>query len=215
MKLLIVGGVAGGASAAARARRLSEHADIILFERGPDVSFANCGLPYYVGGEITERDKLLVVTPERLHTRFKLDVRTRSSVEAIDRAAKKVRVRDLSTGREYEESYDKLILAPGAAPLRPPIPGIDLPGIFTLRNLQDVDRIKQKVDQGVKQAVMVGAGFIGLELVENLVRQGVTTTIVELQDQVLPPFDKEMTTPLAEHLAAKGVSLLLGQSAEA
>ena len=215
MKLLIVGGVAGGASAAARARRMSEDAQIILFERGPDVSFANCGLPYYVGGEIVERDKLLVVTPERLQTRFKLDVRTRSSVEAIDRTAKKVRVRDLSTGREYEQSYDKLILAPGAAPLRPPIPGIDLPGIYTLRNLQDVDRIKQQVDQGVKRAVVVGAGFIGLELVENLVRRGVTTTVIELQDQVLPPFDKEMTIPIADHLAAKGVSLLLGESAEA
>jgi NADPH-dependent 2,4-dienoyl-CoA reductase/sulfur reductase-like enzyme/rhodanese-related sulfurtransferase len=215
MKLLIVGGVAGGASAAARARRLSEEADIILFERGPAVSFANCGLPYYVGGEIVERDKLLVVTPERLRTRFQLGVRTCTSVEAIDQAAKSVRVRDLSTGREYEESYDKLILAPGAAPLRPPIPGIDLPGIFTLRNLQDVDRIKQKVDQGVTQAVVVGAGFIGLELVENFVRRGVTATVVELQDQVLPPFDKEMTTPLAEQLAAKGVALLLGQSAEA
>lgn len=215
MKLLIVGGVAGGASAAARARRLSEDADIILFERGPDVSFANCGLPYYLGGEISERDKLLVVTPERLRTRFKLDVRVRTSVEAIDRAAKKVRVRDVASGREYEESYDKLILAPGAAPIRPPLPGIDLPDIFTLRNLQDMDRIKAKLDQGVRQAVVVGAGFIGLELVENLVRRGITTTVVELQDQVLPPFDKEMTTPLAEHLAAKGVSLLLGQSAEA
>ena len=169
MKLLIVGGVAGGASAAARARRLSEDAQIVLFERGPDVSFANCGLPYYLGGEIAERDKLLVVTPERLRTRFNLDVRVRTSVEAIDRAAKKVRVRDLASGREYEETYDKLILAPGAAPLRPPIPGIDLPGIFTLRNLQDVDRIKEQVDQGVKQAVVVGAGFIGLELVENFV----------------------------------------------
>ena len=215
MKLLIVGGVAGGASAAARARRLSEDAQIILLERGPDVSFANCGLPYYVGGEITDRDKLLVVTLERLRTRYKLDVRVWSSVEGIDRAAKKVRVRNLVSGREYQESYDKLILAPGAAPLRPPIPGIDLPGIFTLRNLQDVDRIKQKVDQGVKQAVVVGAGFIGLELVENLVRRGITTTVVELQDQVLPPFDKEMTTPIAEHLAARGVSVLLGQSAEA
>jgi NADPH-dependent 2,4-dienoyl-CoA reductase/sulfur reductase-like enzyme/rhodanese-related sulfurtransferase len=215
MKLLIVGGVAGGASAAARARRLSEDADIILFERGPDVSFANCGLPYYLGGEISERDKLLVVTPERLRTRFKLDVRVRMSVEAIDRATKKVRVRDLASGRDYEESYDKLILAPGAAPIRPPLPGIDLPGVFTLRNLQDMDRIQAKLDQGVRQAVVVGAGFIGLELVENLVRRGVSTTVVELQDQVLPPFDKEMTTPIAEHLAAKGVSLLLGQSAEA
>lgn len=215
MKLLIVGGVAGGASAAARARRLSEDTHIVLFERGPDVSFANCGLPYYVGGEISERDKLLVLTPERLKSRYKLDVRVRTSVEAIDRVAKKVRVRDLVTGREYEESYDKLILAPGAAPIRPPLPGIDLPGIFTLRNLQDVDRIKGRVDQGVRQAVVVGAGFIGLELVENFVRRGINTTVVELQDQVLPPFDKEMTTPIAQELASKGVSLLLGQSADA
>jgi NADPH-dependent 2,4-dienoyl-CoA reductase/sulfur reductase-like enzyme/rhodanese-related sulfurtransferase len=150
-----------------------------------------------------------------LRIRFKLDVRTRTAIEAIDRSAKKVHARDLATGRAYEESYDKLILAPGAAPLRPPIPGIDLAGIFTLRNLQDVDRIKQAVDDGVKQVVVVGAGFIGLELVENFVRRGVATTVVELQDQVLPPFDKEMTTPIAERLAAKGVSVLLGQSAEA
>ena len=214
MKLVIVGGVAGGASAAARARRLSEDAHIVLFERGPDVSFANCGLPYYVGGEIAEREKLLVTTPERLRDRFKLDVRTRSSVEAIDRTAKKIRVRDLASGREYEEVYDKLILAPGAAPLRPPIPGIDLPEIFTLRNLQDVDRIKVRVDGGVKQTVVVGAGFIGLELVENFVKRGIATTVVELQDQVLPPFDKEMTTPILESLLAKGVTVLLGQSAE-
>jgi NADPH-dependent 2,4-dienoyl-CoA reductase/sulfur reductase-like enzyme/rhodanese-related sulfurtransferase len=214
MKLLIVGGVAGGASAAARARRLSEEAEIIVFERGPDVSFANCGLPYYIGGEIVDRGKLLVVTPERLESRFKLDVRVRSSVEAIDRAGKKIRVRDLASGREYEETYDKLILAPGAAPLRPPIPGIDLPGVFTLRNLQDVDRIKQTVDQGVREAVVVGAGFIGLEMVENLIHRGIATTVVELQDQVLPPLDKEMTAPIAQQLAAKGVSVLLGQSAE-
>ncbi len=215
MKVVIVGGVAGGASAAARARRLSEDAGIVIFERGPDVSFANCGLPYFIGGKITERDKLLVVKPELLKTRFNLDVRVCSSVEAIDRKAKTVRIHDLASGREYEESYDKLILAPGAAPLRPPIPGIDLPGIHTLRNLQDMDRIKAVIDDGVKQAVVVGAGFIGLELVENLVRLGVSTTVVELQDQVLPPFDKEMTTPLAETLAANGVSLRLGESAEA
>jgi len=214
MKIIIVGGVAGGASAAARARRLSEDAQIVLVERGPDVSFANCGLPYYIGGKITERDKLLVVTPKRMQDRFKLDVRVRSSVEAIDRKAKTVRIRDLESGRDYDESYDKLILAPGAAPLRPPIPGIDLPGIFTLRNLQDMDRIKAAVDQGVQQAVVVGAGFIGLELVENLVRLGVSTTVVELQDQVLPPFDKEMTTPLAKALAESGVALLLGEAAE-
>jgi NADPH-dependent 2,4-dienoyl-CoA reductase/sulfur reductase-like enzyme/rhodanese-related sulfurtransferase len=213
MKLVIVGGVAGGASAAARARRLSEDAQIVLFERGPDVSFANCGLPYYAGGAIAQRDKLLVTTAERLHARFNLDVRTRSSVEAIDRTAKKVRVRDLATGSEYEEGYDKLILAPGAAPLKPPIPGIDLSGIYTLRNLQDVDHIKARIDQGAKQAVVVGAGFIGLELVENLVRRGVAVTLVELQDQVLPPLDKEMTAPIMETLAAKGVDVRLGQSA--
>ena len=215
MKLLIVGGVAGGASAAARARRLCEEAEIVLFERGPDVSFANCGLPYYLGGEIAARDNLLVVTPERLRQRFKLDVRPRSSVEAIDRDAKTVRVRDLATGREYVEGYDKLILAPGAAPIRPPLSGIDLPGIFTLRNLEDMDRIKERMDGKVRQAVIVGAGFIGLELAENFVRRGIPTTVVELQDQVLPPLDKEMTTPIAEHLAEKGVTLLLGQSAEA
>ncbi len=213
MKLVIVGGVAGGASAAARARRLSEDAEIVLFERGAEVSFANCGLPYYVGGSIAQREKLLVTTAERLHARFNLDVRTRSSVEAIDRAAKKVRVRDLASGREYEESYDKLILAPGAMPVRPPIPGIDLPGIFALRNLHDVDQIKARIDQGVKQAVVVGAGFIGLELVENLVRRGISTTVVELQDQVLPPLDKEMTTPIVETLVANGVTVLLCHSA--
>jgi NADPH-dependent 2,4-dienoyl-CoA reductase/sulfur reductase-like enzyme/rhodanese-related sulfurtransferase len=215
MKLLIIGGVAGGASAAARARRLSEDAQIVLFERGPDVSFANCGLPYYVGGEIAERKKLLVTTPEMLRSRFKLDVRTRSSVEAIDRTAKKVRVRDLASGREYEESFDKLILATGAAPFRPSIPGIDFPGVFTLRNLQDTDHIKERVDRGVKQAVLLGGGFISLELAENFVRLGISTTVVEKNDQILTPFDKEMTKPVVEELASKGVTLLLGQSAEA
>lgn len=215
MKLVIVGGVAGGASAAARARRLCEEAEIVLFERGPDVSFANCGLPYYLGGEIAERARLLVVTPERLKERYRLDVRTRTAVEAIDRKVKKVRVRDLARGREYEEPYDKLILAPGAAPIRPPLPGIDLAGVFTLRNLQDADRIKATLDRGAGPAVVIGAGFIGLELVENLVRRGVPTTVVELQDQVLPPFDREMTAPVAGQLAAHGVPLLLGESAEA
>jgi NADPH-dependent 2,4-dienoyl-CoA reductase/sulfur reductase-like enzyme len=214
MKLLIVGGVAGGASAAARARRLSEQAQIILFERGPDVSFANCGLPYYIGDEITDRNKLLVTTSERMRTRFNIDVRTRNSVEAIDRTAKKVRVKDFASGREYEEIYDKLILAPGAAPLRPPISGTDLPGVFTLRNLQDTDGIKLLIDQGIQNAVVVGAGFIGLELVENFVRRGIVTTVVELQDQVLPPFDKEMATPVAQTLLKNLVTLLLGDSAE-
>lgn len=214
MKLVIVGGVAGGASAATRARRLSEEAEIVLVERGPDVSFANCGLPYHVGEVIADRSKLLVVTPERLRTRYKLDVRVRSSVESIDRAERAVVIRDLASGRVYRESYDKLILAPGAAPIRPPLPGIDLPGIHTLRNLQDLDRIKGIVDGGARQAVVVGAGFIGLELVENLVHRGVSTTVVELQDQVMPPFDKEMTAPMAAKLAEKGVQLILGDSAE-
>jgi len=215
MKLLIVGGVAGGASAAARARRLSEQAQIVMFERGPDVSFANCGLPYYLSGTIAERSKLLVASAERLRERFNLDVRTRSSVESIDRANKTVRVRDLANGHEYDETYDKLILAPGAAPLRPPIPGIDLPGIYALRNLQDVDQIKERIDHGAKGAVIIGAGFIGLELVENFVKRGIATTVVELQDQVMPPLDKEMTTPIVETLLSKGVKVILGDSAEA
>jgi NADPH-dependent 2,4-dienoyl-CoA reductase/sulfur reductase-like enzyme/rhodanese-related sulfurtransferase len=215
MKLVIVGGVAGGASAAARARRLSESAAIVVFERGPDVSFANCGLPYYIGGEIQQREKLLVVTPQRLRERYRLDVRTRSSVEAIDRAAHKVRVCDLESGREYEEAYDKLILAPGAAPIRPNLPGVDLPGVHTLRNLQDTDRIKQIADGGAKRAVIIGAGFIGLELVENFVRRGIATTVVELQRQVLPPLDAEMTTPIVQQLRENGARLLLGNSAEA
>ena len=214
MKIVIVGGVAGGASAAARARRLSEEAEIVLVERGPDVSFANCGLPYHLSGTIAERSKLLIVTPERMRERFKLDVRVRSDVEAIDRAAKKVRIRDLATGRTYDETYDKLILSPGASPIRPPISGLDLPGIFTLRNLGDMDRIKAALDGGTRQAVVVGAGFIGLELVENFVARGVQTTLVELQDQVLPPLDKEMTTPILDRLRAKGVEVLLSDSAE-
>ena len=214
MKIVIVGGVAGGASAAARARRLSEEAEIVLFERGPDVSFANCGLPYYLGGEIAEREKLLVVTPERLRERYRLDVRTRTMVQRIDRRAKKVSVHDLADGRDYEESYDKLILSPGAVPVRPPLPGADLPGIYTLRDLSDCDRIKEVLDRGIRRAVILGAGFIGLEVAENLVRRGMAVTIVEHQNQVLHPFDREMTTPLVEHLASKGVVLMLGNTAE-
>ncbi len=214
MKLLIVGGVAGGASAAARARRVSEEAEIIVFERGPDVSFANCGLPYYVGEKIAERKKLLVTTPEMLRSRFKLDVRTQSTVEAIDRARKTVRVRDAVAGRVYEESYDKLILATGAAPFRPSIPGLDLPGVFTLRTLQDTDAIKAQIDKGAKQAVLLGAGFISLELAENFTRRGVSTTVVERNLQVLTPFDPEMTTPIVQELASRGVTLILGETAE-
>jgi NADPH-dependent 2,4-dienoyl-CoA reductase/sulfur reductase-like enzyme/rhodanese-related sulfurtransferase len=215
VKLVIVGGVAGGASAAARARRLSEDAEIILFERGPDVSFANCGLPYYLGGEIADRDKLLVVSPARMRSRYRIDVRTNTEVVAIDRAAKRVWVRDRSSDLTYDESYDKLILAPGAAPIRPPIPGVELPDVFTLRNLQDTDRIKAALEMTAGSAVIIGAGFIGLELAENLVRHNVRVSLVELQDQVLPPLDKEMTAPIAACLREQGVELLLGDSAEA
>ena len=214
MKVVIVGGVAGGASAAARARRLSEEAEIVVFERGPDVSFANCGLPYYIGGEIVERDKLLVVTPQRLRERYKLDVRTSTNVESVDRQSKTVTVRDLVTRTESVEAYDKLILATGAAPLRPTIPGVNLPGVFTLRTMQDTDRIKETLDRGATDAVVVGGGFIGLELIENLVRRGMRTTLVQLQDQVLSPFDKEMTSPILVHLREKGVEVVLGQTAE-
>ncbi len=213
MRLVIIGGVAGGASAAARARRLSEDAEIVLVERGPDVSFANCGLPYYLGGVIAERSKLLVTTPERLRARFRIDVRTLSSAEAIDRKTKSVSIRNLADGSVYDQPYDKLILAPGAAPIRPPLPGIDLEGIFTLRNLHDVDRIHTRLHAGLKHAVVVGAGFIGLELVENLVHRGISTTLVELADQVLPPLDPEMTTPIVAALRASGVEILTREAA--
>lgn len=215
MKIVIVGGVAGGASAAARARRLCERAEIVLVERGPEVSFANCGLPYYIGGEIQSRDKLVVTTPERLRTRFKLDVRTLSSVEAIDRKHKKVRIKELESGRTYDESYDKLILAPGATPMRPDIPGIDLPNIFTLRNLQDVDRIKHQANSGIKHAVVLGGGFIGLEMVENFVKLGLQTTLIERNGQVLGPLDQEMTQPIMQTLLAHGVKVELKQNLSA
>jgi len=215
MKLVIIGGVAGGASAAARARRLSESAEIIVFERGPDVSFANCGLPYHIGGEIENRDKLLVTKPQTLKDRYRLDIRAGVEVVKIDRQAKRITARRLADGELSEESYDALILAPGAAPLRPPIPGIDLSGVFTLRDLGDMDRIKEVVDRGVDHAVIVGAGFIGVELAENFLRRGLRTTIVELQDQVLPVLDPEMATPIAQALRDRGADLVLGDSAEA
>ena len=215
MKLLIVGGVAGGASAAARARRLSEDADIVLFEAGPDVSFANCGLPYYIGGEITERDKLLVVTPERMQARFNLDVRDRSSVEAIDRAARKFRIRDLASGRRVRGILRQADPGPGAAPLRPPIPGIDLPGIFTLRNLEDADHIKAAVRPGR------AAGGRGRR---RLHRAGAGRKPRAPRDRHHarraarpgPAAARQGDDhPHCQAWRAKGVTLLLGQSAEA
>lgn len=214
-QVLIVGGVAGGMSAATRLRRLDEHASIIVFERGPHVSFANCGLPYYLGGEIAERSKLLVQTPARLREVFNLDVRVENEVLAIDRERKEVEVRELKTGRVYRERYDALVLSTGAAPLAPPIPGLQREGHFTLRNLDDTDRIHHWVAQkDVKQAVVVGAGFIGLEMAEQLVHRGLDVAVVELLPQVLGPLDPEMAAPIQTELKKHGVSLYLGDKVE-
>jgi NADPH-dependent 2,4-dienoyl-CoA reductase/sulfur reductase-like enzyme len=211
-KLLIVGGVAGGASAAARARRLNETAQIIVFERGPYVSFANCGLPYHLGGEIAERESLLLHTPESLTARFGLDVRVNSEVLSIDRQAKTIHVHNRQTGETYVESYDALILAPGAAPIRPPLPGLDNPRVFTLRTVPDLDRLMNAMTSAVKHVTVVGAGFIGLETVEALRHRGLAASLIERAPQVLTPLDAEMTTPLAATLKAHGVELLLGES---
>ncbi|MFM7152257.1 MAG: FAD-dependent oxidoreductase, partial [Gemmataceae bacterium] len=214
-RVVIVGGVAGGMSAATRMRRLDEHASIIIFERGHHVSFANCGLPYYLGGEITERSKLLVQTPQKLRDAFNLDVRVQQEVLAIDREKKEVEVKDLSTGRTYREPYDALILAAGAAPLTPPIPGLKREGHFTLRNLEDTDHIHAWCGRkDVLRAVVVGAGFIGLEMAEQLVHRGMEVTIVELLPQVLAPLDPDMVGPIHTELKKHGVRLFLGDKVE-
>ncbi len=213
LKLVIIGGVAGGATAAARARRLSENAEIVVFERGPYVSFANCGLPYHIGGEIAERDKLLLQSPESLKARHALDVRVRTEVVAIDRSAKVVKVRRLDDGHTCDEPYDKLIISTGAAPIRPPLPGIDHPKILTLRTVPDMDRIKAATDTA-KSAIVIGGGFIGLEMAENLRRRGLTVHLVELLDQVMPPLDKEMAGVIAQQLALHGVKLHLSDAVE-
>lgn len=211
-RLLVVGGVAGGATAAARARRLDDAASVIVFERGSFVSFANCGLPYHIGGEIERRASLLLQTPEGLKSRFGLDVRTRHEVLAINRTAKSIRVRALATGSEFDEPYDFLLLSPGAAPIRPPLPGVDHPRILTLRNMDDMDTIKAAVDGGAKSALVVGGGFIGLELAENFRRRGLDVTLVELLPQVMPPIDAEMATPVHDTLRRHGVRLLLANA---
>ena len=210
-KIIIIGGVAGGASAAARARRLSEEAEIILIERGSYVSFANCGLPYHIGGEIADRDRLLVTTPEQLRARFKLDVRIHNEVTAIDRTRKEVEVKNLETGKVYRESYDALILSPGAEPVRPPIPGIENPKVLTLRNMEDMDRIIKALD-GKQHAAVIGGGYIGLEMAEALRRRGVVTTLIELAPQVMSPADPEMVSILHQELMVNGVDLRLGTS---
>ena len=215
MRLLIVGGVAGGATAAARARRLDEKAEIILFERGEHISFANCGLPYYVGGVIAERDNLLVTTAAAFRARYDVDVRPFSQVTAIDRAAKTITVKDLAKGATYTEAYDKLILAPGAEPVKPKLPGSDNERIFSLRNLEDVDRIKAYVDKAHPlAAVAIGGGFIGLEMVENLAHRGLKVTVIEMLDQVMAPLDFEMAGLVHAEIRRMGVDLRLGEGVE-
>jgi NADPH-dependent 2,4-dienoyl-CoA reductase/sulfur reductase-like enzyme/rhodanese-related sulfurtransferase len=216
MRIVIVGGVAGGASAAARARRLSEAAEIIVLERGPHVSFANCGLPYHVAGVIADRSRLLIQTPESLRARFDLDVRVNSEVLRIDREAKEVVVRERTSGREYRQKYDALVLSPGAEPIRPPIAGVNDPRVLTLRNMEDMDRILEIVD-GVRPlaTLVVGGGYIGLEMAEALVHRGANVVLVERLKQVMGVADPEMVEPLHEELRRNGVDLRLGVSVEA
>lgn len=209
MKYLIIGGVAGGATAAARIRRLKEDAEIILFEKGEHISYANCGLPYYIGGVIAEREKLLVQTPEGFRQRLNIDVRVNSEVVSINPKEKTVTVA-APDGSRYTESYDKLLLSPGASPVRPPLPGIDNEGIYTLRNVEDTDIIKARVASGtVKHAVIVGGGFIGLEMAENLTHAGAEVSVVEMAPQVMAPIDFSMAQIAHSHLKEKGVRLYL------
>ncbi|WP_296667693.1 FAD-dependent oxidoreductase [Demequina sp.] len=225
MKLVVVGGVAAGASTAARARRLDESAEIVVFERGHHVSFANCGLPYHVGEVISERSRLLLQTPESLRESLNIDVRIATEVLAIDRKKKTVTVREVDSGKEYTEKYDKLALCMGAEAVRPPLPGIDHPAVEVLRRIGDMDRIKTRLDsavaaqkngkRGVVTAVVVGAGYIGLEMAENLHHRGVRVDVVELADQILPPVDHEIATPVEQHLRMRGIGLHLSTAAAA
>ncbi len=224
MKIVVVGGVAGGASVAARARRLDESAEIVVLERGDYVSFANCGLPYHIGGVIPDRSRLLLQTPESLRESLDIDVRVGQDVTGLDRVARTVTVRDAATGREYTETYDALALCQGADPLRLSFPGIDLPGIHTLRNVADMDLIKARLDAALAAAsargraahvVVIGAGYIGVEMAENVVHRGAEVTVVELADQILPPLDKDVSIPVEQHARGRGVALQLGTAAAA
>ena len=212
-RILIVGGVAGGASAAARVRRLSEDAEIVMFERGEDISFANCGLPYHIGGVIPERKRLLVQTPGGMRKRFRVDVRIHTEVVRIDRQNREVVAVDRASGKEYREKYDALVLSPGAEPVRPPIPGADSRRVLTLRNMADMDAINRVVaEDESRRAVVVGGGYIGLEMAEALRHRGVDTTLLELANQVMGPADPEMAAPLHQELTLHGVDLRLGTS---
>ncbi len=223
MKIVVVGGVAAGMSTAARARRLDEFAEIVVFERGHHVSFANCGLPYHIGETIKDRSRLTLQTPASLHESLDIDVRNGVEVIGIDREAKTVRARVVDSGEEYDEPYDALALTPGADPVRPALPGIDLPSIHVLRRIGDMDVIKKAVDGdgskdrrgGVGHAVVIGAGYIGLEMAENLHERGVAVEVVEMADQIMPPLDREMTTAMENYLRAHGVALHLNTAAAA
>ena len=210
MKYIIVGAVAGGASTAARLRRMDEHAEIIIFEKGAYISYANCGLPYYIGNVITDRNKLFVQTAASFHQRFNIDVRVQTEVTAIDPASKKITAKDQITGEVYNESYDKLVLSPGAEPIRPPFPGINNEGIFTLRNVTDTDYIKSYIQQkNVKKAVVIGAGFIGLEMAESLHGLGLHVSIIEMGNQILAPLDFPIAAIVQQHIRSKNVDLRL------
>jgi len=212
-RILIVGGVAGGASCAARARRLSESAEIIMFDRGEYVSFANCGLPYFVGNVIKKEQNLIVATPELFRRRFKIDVRLQSEIVAIERNNSRIRVKDCRSGEMYHEKYDALVLAPGASPVKPAMPGIDLPGIFSLRTIPDSRLIKAWIARrNAKHALVVGGGYIGMEMTDNLVNLGLAVTIVEMQPQVMPLLDPEMASPIHAELIKRGVRLRLNES---
>ena len=211
MKIIIVGGVAGGASTSTRLRRMNEKAEIVILERGEYISFANCGLPYHIGEIISERENLLVVTPQILKDTFNIDARVRHEVISIDRKKKTVKIRDLSSGREYIEEYDKLVLSPGASPLIPPIEGTNLPGVFSLRSLPDMDKIRDFISEHEpKNALVVGGGFIGLEIAENLQHRGLEVSIIEMLNQVMAPIDYEMAAMVHQHLDFKHIRLALG-----
>ncbi|SJZ32993.1 CoA-disulfide reductase [Selenihalanaerobacter shriftii] len=215
-KILIIGGVAGGASTAARLRRMDEDAEIIMFERGEYISFANCGLPYYIGGTIEERDKLLVQTPDKMGARFNIDIKVKNEVIDINPSEQEIKVKDLSNDEEYVEDYDYLVLSPGAEPIKPSIPGIENERIFTLRNIPDTDAIKKYLDdKNPEKAVVIGGGFIGLEMVENLHDQGLDVSLVEAADQVMGPIDYEMASILHNHMRQKEVKLYLEDGVKA
>ena len=213
MKYIIVGAVAGGASTAARLRRLDEHAEIIIFEKGAYISYANCGLPYYIGNVITDRNKLFVQTADAFNQRFNIDVRVQTEVMSVNAEEHTITAKNLVTGEEYIERYDKLVLSPGAEPIRPPLPGITNEGIFTLRNVKDTDYIKAYVDKkSVKKAVVIGAGFIGLEMAENLHALGLEVSVIEMGNQILTPVDFPIAAIVQQHIRSKGVSLFLNNA---